>query len=72
MTDHINHILKEAMDLSPAEKAELVTSLLSSLDEPNRNIDALWQKESEGRVDAYKKGEIKAKSLQEVLAKYSK
>jgi putative addiction module component (TIGR02574 family) len=72
MTNHTKHVLEEAMELSPAEKAELVTSLLSSLDEPDREIDALWQEESEDRVDAYKRGEIKARSLQEVLAKYSK
>ena len=72
MKSDINHILEEAMELSPAEKAELVTSLLSSIDEPDREIDAQWQKEVEDRVKAYKRGEIKARSLQEVLAKYRK
>ncbi|MBE9502963.1 MAG: addiction module protein [Proteobacteria bacterium] len=70
MKSDINHILEEAMELSPAEKAELVTSLLSSIDEPDREIDAQWQKEVEDRVKAHKRGEIKARSLQEVLAKY--
>ncbi len=72
MNSHITHILEEAMELSPAEKAELVTSLLSSLDEPDEEIDALWQKEAEERVTAYKRGEIKVRSLQDVLAKYRK
>jgi len=72
MPGNINHILEEVMGLSPAEKAKLVTSLLTSLDEPDAEIDALWQKESEERVNAYKRGEIKAKSLQEVLVKYRK
>lgn len=63
MNSHINHILDEAKDLSPAEKAELVTTLLSSLDEPDANIDNLWQGEVEDRVKAYKRGEIKTRSL---------
>ena len=72
MSTHVDHILEEAKSLSPTEKAEVVTLLLSSLDEPDAEIDVLWQKESEDRVEAYKKGKIKARSLQEVLAKYSK
>ena len=72
MSSHINHILEEAMELSPAERAELVTSLLSTLDEPDAGIDKLWQKEVDERVDAYERGEIKAKSLQDALAKYRK
>ena len=72
MNSHINHILEEAKDLSPAEKAELVTTLLTSLDEPDADIDKLWQREVEDRVKAYKNGEIKTRSLQEVLAKYHK
>ena len=72
MASHIDQILEEAKSLSPAEKAELVTSLLSSLDEPDAAMDELWQKEAEDRVNAYNRGELKTRSLQEVLAKYQK
>jgi hypothetical protein len=33
-------------------------------------IDRLWAKEAEERLAAYRRGEIKAVPLQEVLAKY--
>jgi len=72
MSSQINHILEEAMELSPPERAKLATSILSSLDEPDAGIDKLWQKEADERVDAYKRGELRSKSLQEVLAKYRK
>jgi len=44
-------ILKDALTLKPAEKAELVNKLLSSLDKPDRDIDQLWAKETESRID---------------------
>ena len=65
-------LLKQALSLPPTEKAELVDRLLSSLDEPNKEIDALWAKEAENRIEAYERGELKAVSLEEVLRKYNK
>ena len=58
--------------LNPASGTtiELVDSILASLDEPDPNIDRLWAKEAEDRLAAYRRGEIKAVPLQEVLAKY--
>ena len=38
--------------------------------EPDPPIDRLWAKEAEERLAAYRRGEIKAVPLQEVLAKY--
>ncbi len=63
-------LVEELMSLSPIEKAELVETLLSSLDKPDSEIDELWAKEAEDRLDAYNKGELKAVSLEDVLAKY--
>ncbi|MFB3884705.1 MAG: addiction module protein [Thermodesulfobacteriota bacterium] len=63
-------ILKEALTLKPAEKAELIDRLLSSLDKPDAEIDELWAKEAESRIDAYERGEIKAVGLDKVLEKY--
>ncbi len=63
-------ILKDALSLTPTEKAELVDELLSSLDEPDKEIDELWVKEAESRIDAYDQGKLKAVSLEKVLEKY--
>ncbi len=65
-----NKVLKEALTLKPAEKAELIDKLLSSLDKPDAQIDDLWAKEAENRIDAYERGEIKAVTLKRVLERY--
>jgi len=65
-----NKILEEALTLRPAEKAELIDKLLYSLDKPDQEIDDLWAKEAESRIDAYEQGKIKAVTLEEVLKKY--
>ena len=65
-----NKILEEALTLKPSEKAELIDRLLSSLDKPDAEIDELWAKEAENRIDAYERGEIKAIALEKVLERY--
>lgn len=65
-----NSILKEALSLRPSQKAELIDKLLSSLDKSDKEIDELWAKEAEDRIDAYDSGKIKAISLEKVLEKY--
>lgn len=65
-----NELLKEALGLKPAQKAELIDKLLSSLDMPDKDIDELWAREAESRIDAYEKGKIKAVTLENVLKKY--
>jgi putative addiction module component (TIGR02574 family) len=70
MTEAAKELSAKARKLSPAERLELVDDLLASLDESDPQIDRLWAKEAEERLAAYRRGEIKAVPLQEVLAKY--
>ncbi len=70
MTEAAKQLSTQARKLSSAERLELVDDLLASLDESDPKIDAQWSKEAEDRLAAYRKGEIKAVPLQEVLAKY--
>ena len=70
MTDAAKQLSKQARNLSLDERLELVDDLLASLDEGDAKIDALWAREAEDRLAAYRRGEIKAIPLQEVLAKY--
>ncbi len=72
MTTDTIHILKDALQLAPKERANLADQLLSSLDEPDKHIDNLWRKEIEDRINAYKKGKIESVSLEDVLSKYRK
>ena len=70
MTDAAKKLSKEARSLSPAERIELVDDILTSLDEIDPTIERLWLKEAEERLAAYRRGEIEAIALEEVLAKY--
>ena len=63
-------IFKEALTLKPTQKAELIDKLLSNLDKPDKEIDQLWAREAESRIDAYDQGEIKALTLEKVLKRY--
>ncbi len=65
-----DEILKEALTLKPEQKAELIDKLLSSLDKPDMEIEELWVREAESRIDAYERGKIKAVSLEKVFEKY--
>jgi putative addiction module component (TIGR02574 family) len=70
MTNAAKNLSAQARELSPDERLEVVDDILASLDEPDPAIDRLWAKEAEERLAAYRRGEIKAVPLQEVLAKY--
>ena len=65
-----DNIFKEALSLKPSEKAQLIDKLISTLDKSDKEIDELWAKEAEDRIDAYDQGKIKAVSLEKILQKY--
>jgi putative addiction module component (TIGR02574 family) len=54
--------LVDALRLPPVERAELIERILESFPFPDRKeIDELWAAEAEERIDAFERGEIKAK-----------
>ena len=53
MATDTQQILKEALELPTIERVSLAEHLLSSLDQPDEHIDALWCKEVEDRINAY-------------------
>ena len=61
---------EQAKQLPPEERLALVDQLLDTLDEPDASLDALWAREAESRLAAYRRGEIQATSLSDVIAKY--
>jgi putative addiction module component (TIGR02574 family) len=63
-------IIEQAKQLNALEKIELVDALLASVDKPDAEIDKQWATEAEDRLAAYRRGEIKALDLNQVLAKY--
>ena len=70
MTEGAKKLGRQARRLPPKEHIELVEDILSSLDRPDGNLDAKWVAEVEDRLAAYRRGEINAIPLEEVLAKY--
>lgn len=60
----------QAAMLPPEERMEVVERILDSLDEPDATLDALWAKEADDRLAAYRRGEINALDLSDVIAKY--
>lgn len=72
MTEATRALAVAARELTPDERLELVEQILDSLDASDPAIDALWAKEAEDRLAAYRRGEIRAVPLAEVLAKYQR
>jgi len=72
MAANVQQILKEVLELSSIERANLADQILSSLDQPDEQIDSLWRKEADDRIAAYQAGKIRSIKLDEVLSKYRK
>lgn len=70
MTSTAEALCAQAVQLPPEERMEVVERILDSLDEPDAALDALWAKEADDRLAAYRRGEVKAVALSEVIAKY--
>ncbi len=57
----LESIQKEIVQLNPRERAMLIDLLWESLDEARiSEIETKWASESEGRIDAYERGELPA------------
>lgn len=70
MTITAQALSAQAVQLPPEERMQVVERILDSLDEPDAALDALWAKEADDRLAAYRRGEVKAVALSEVIAKY--
>lgn len=70
MTISRETLVNEALSLPPAERVAVIDRLLSSLDEADQKLDALWAEEAEARLEAFERGDIRSVTLEEMLAKY--
>jgi putative addiction module component (TIGR02574 family) len=70
MTHAADTLSAQVVQLPPEERMQVVERILDSLDEPDAALDALWAKEADNRLTAYRRGEVKAVALSEVIAKY--
>jgi putative addiction module component (TIGR02574 family) len=72
MNAKIKALSEQARKLTPEERIELVEDLLGSLDPIDPEIDRLWAEEARDRLHAFRRGEIEAISLEEVIASFQK
>jgi len=70
MTESVNTILNQALELTASERSDVVEKLLSSLDTPDATIDSIWAKEADARVEAYERGKVGSVTAEEVFKKY--
>ena len=61
----------QAAQLPSAERIEVVERILDSLEQPDALLEALWTEEANDRMAAYRRGEINAVALVDVIAKYN-
>jgi len=52
-------MIKEALNLSPKEKSQIIEALLLSLDQPDSKIEEIWNSEIDRRLDAIEDGSTK-------------
>ena len=62
--------INQALEFSSFERASLAEQLLLSLDLPDTEIDSIWAKEAEARIDAFENGKAETVSITEVFGKY--
>ena len=61
-------LLRQALELPANDRAALVDGLIVSLDKPDPAIDALWLREAQSRMAAYRSGELDAVDADQVFA----
>ena len=61
-------LLRQVLELPANDRAALVETLIVSLDKPDPALDALWLKEADSRLAAYRSGELGAVDADEVFA----
>ena len=62
----IKEIQKNILKLSPTERVRIIDNIIASLDKPDPNIEQAWANESDKRLKAYRKGQIKGIDIEKV------
>ena len=68
----LEQIARKAIDLSPVDRLKLVEAILFSLDKTDPELEKSWIAESEARIEAYKKGKIKAIDWDDIKRNHQK
>ena len=63
----INELLEQALTLNVNERTKLIDELFKSIDKPDEEIDQIWADEADKRLEAYRKGELKAVPMEDIF-----
>jgi putative addiction module component (TIGR02574 family) len=70
MSSNPKTLIEQARALPPEDRIALVEDVLDSLDRADPAIDQMWAREASDRLAAYRRGELVAKDLGDILAIY--
>ena len=68
MASSTETLVRQALELPANDRAALIEVLIVSVDKPDPTVDALWLKEAENRMAAYRSGELDAVDADQVFA----
>ncbi len=72
MNAHVRELLEQAKKLKPEERIELADLLYADTVIPDAEWEAAWAEEAQSRIEAFRRGEIKAVPAEEVHARLEK
>lgn len=70
MNEKAKALCEQTRALSPQDRIALVEDVLDSLDRADPAMDRRWAKEAMDRLAAYRRGELAATDLKDIVAKY--
>lgn len=63
----INKLLEQTLTLNVNERTKLIDELFKSIDKLDEEIDQIWADEADKRLEAYRKGQIKAIPIEDIF-----
>ena len=66
----VTELVAQAQVLSPVQRAELIESLIESMQHSDKEIEALWAFEAEERIDAIARGEMLTEGEPRILSEF--
>lgn len=65
----VHDLAKQALQLEPAKRSELVEEILHNLDQPDPAVDAVWLEEAQRRLVVYRADKVRGIPAEDVVGK---